>query len=251
MPTAGAVAAALHDLDGEWRDDAAHAAGPPVPTTAERAGHAERCEHHRRPGLRPPPPLLGPRPGHAGAAAQPATFAEILEQVWWRLDRALDLEMIRWSAMLGALEALECGHDGHRRPPRVARRIEGSLTVIAEACAEVGVRVAPLLRGHRPPRRLTAPRRGLAENERFLRAGGAAWSASTPLHLLGRDPRGRRRPGRRPGRRGAHPRRRGHGRRRRRRPAREAGRRRLAAGPRRPPRPGAARARSPTTRGPT
>ena len=37
------------------------------------------------------------------------SFQEILEQVWWRLDTALDLEMIRWSAMLGALEALENG----------------------------------------------------------------------------------------------------------------------------------------------
>ncbi|MGH9074953.1 MAG: hypothetical protein ACRDZQ_12675, partial [Acidimicrobiales bacterium] len=30
----------------------------------------------------------------------PRDFPEILELVWWRLDRALDLEMVRWSAML-------------------------------------------------------------------------------------------------------------------------------------------------------
>ena len=29
----------------------------------------------------------------------PTDFQGILEQVWWRLDTALDLEMIRWSAM--------------------------------------------------------------------------------------------------------------------------------------------------------
>ena len=55
--------------------------------------------------------------------------------------------------MLGALEALEAGTtaiiDHHSSP----NAIEGSLDVIAEACAEVGVRVRVLLRGHRPPRR--------------------------------------------------------------------------------------------------
>ena len=35
----------------------------------------------------------------------PHTFREILELVWWRLDRAVDLEMLEWSAKLGALEA--------------------------------------------------------------------------------------------------------------------------------------------------
>ncbi len=61
--------------------------------------------------------------------------------MWWRLDAALDLEMLRWSALLGALEALQCGTTGivdHHESPNA---IEGSLTTIAEACAEVGVRV--------------------------------------------------------------------------------------------------------------
>ena len=70
----------------------------------------------------------------------PQNFQEILELVWWRLDCALDLDMIRWSAMLGALEALEAGTtaivDHHASP----NAIEGSLSVIADACAEVGVR---------------------------------------------------------------------------------------------------------------
>jgi cytosine/adenosine deaminase-related metal-dependent hydrolase len=101
----------------------------------------------------------------------PASFREILELVWWRLDSALDLEMIRWSAMLGAVEALECGTtaivDHHESP----RAIEGSLTVIADACAEVGVRVVAaygVTDRHGPD----GARTGLEENERFLRAGG-------------------------------------------------------------------------------
>jgi len=96
---------------------------------------------------------------------------EILEQVWWRLDTALDLEMLEWSAKLGALEALEQGTtmiiDHHESP----NAIEGSLSVIAEACAEVGVRVLCAYgitdrHGH------DGAKRGLAENERFIKGGG-------------------------------------------------------------------------------
>lgn len=105
-------------------------------------------------------------------AVTPASFTEILEQVWWRLDVALDLDMLRWSAALGALEALECGTtaivDHHESPSA----IEGSLDVIAEACAQVGVRVRccyGVTDRHGPD----GARRGLAENERYLKAGGA------------------------------------------------------------------------------
>ncbi len=120
-------------------------------------------------------------------------FGEILEQVWWRLDCALDLEMIKWSAMLGAIEALECGTtaiiDHHESP----NAIEGSLDVIEQACAAVGVRVLTTYgitdrhsstgiipvegqpsatNPERPTRMTDAARRGLAENERFIKAGG-------------------------------------------------------------------------------
>lgn len=101
----------------------------------------------------------------------PTGFREILELIWWRLDVALDLEMIRWSAMLGALEALECGTtaviDHHESP----NAIEGSLDVIAAACAEVGVRVVCAY-GVTDRHGADGARRGLIENERFLAAGG-------------------------------------------------------------------------------
>lgn len=83
----------------------------------------------------------------------------------------LDEEMIRWSAMLGASEALMCGTtaivDHHESPTC----IDGSLTIIAEACAEVGVRTN-LAYGVTDRHGPEGARRGLAENERFLRAGG-------------------------------------------------------------------------------
>jgi cytosine/adenosine deaminase-related metal-dependent hydrolase len=91
--------------------------------------------------------------------------------VWWRLDAALDLDMLRASARLGAVEALMCGTTGiidHHESPNA---IDGSLDVIADACAEVGVRVVcayGVTDRHGPD----GSRAGLAENERFLRAGG-------------------------------------------------------------------------------
>src|SRR4051794_21923045 len=101
----------------------------------------------------------------------PAMFTEILEQVWWRLDRALDLDLIRHSARLGALEALEAGTtflvDHHSSP----NAIEGSLDVIAEACAEVGVRVSCCYEVT-DRNGLDGAKAGLAENERWLRSGG-------------------------------------------------------------------------------
>ncbi len=101
----------------------------------------------------------------------PTSFQEILEQVWWRLDTSLDLEMIEWSAKLAALEALESGTtamiDHHESP----NAIEGSLSVIADACAEVGVRVKTaygVTDRHGPD----GAKRGLAENRRFISEGG-------------------------------------------------------------------------------
>lgn len=99
------------------------------------------------------------------------TFQGILEQIWWRLDTALDLDMIEWSAKLAALEALEAGTTGiidHHESPNA---IEGSLSVVAKACAEVGVRVLTaygVTDRHGPD----GARRGLEENRRFISEGG-------------------------------------------------------------------------------
>ena len=101
----------------------------------------------------------------------PTEFQEILDLIWWRLDRALDLDIIYHSAKLSALTALEAGCtaviDHHESP----NAIEGSLSVIADACAEVGVRVncAYGVTDRHGPEGAAA---GLAENDRFLTEGG-------------------------------------------------------------------------------
>ena len=101
----------------------------------------------------------------------PAEFVEILELIWWRLDTALDDDLIRWSAMAGALTALESGCtavvDHHESP----NAIDGSLSIIADACAQVGVRVncAYGVTDRHGPDGAAA---GLAENDRFLSEGG-------------------------------------------------------------------------------
>ncbi len=101
----------------------------------------------------------------------PTEFLEILELVWWRLDCALDDDVIYWSAKLGALEALQRGCtaivDHHESP----NAIDGSLSIIADACAEVGVRVNcayGVTDRHGPE----GAARGLAENDRYLSSGG-------------------------------------------------------------------------------
>ena len=100
----------------------------------------------------PPPPKV------------PANFLEILENVWWRLDTALDLEMIEWSAKLGALDALEAGTtaiiDHHESP----LAIEGSLSVIADSVNEVGVRINTTY-GITDRHGTDGAARGLAEND--------------------------------------------------------------------------------------
>jgi cytosine/adenosine deaminase-related metal-dependent hydrolase len=123
------------------------------------------CAHHHlyselARGMPPPPEVA-------------TNFQEILEQIWWRLDSALDLDMLYASARLGALEALEAGTTAivdHNETPNA---IEGSLSVIADACAEVGVRVLGAY-GISDRNGAEGARRGLAENERFIKDGGRA-----------------------------------------------------------------------------
>jgi len=115
----------------------------------------------------------------------PNSFLSILENVWWKLDVALDLDTLYWSAALGAAEALCNGTtaiiDHHESP----MAIDGSLDVIADACSMIGVKSnlsygvtdrwdGSELRSTVSPQSLITDGaiRGLRENERFLKGGG-------------------------------------------------------------------------------
>lgn len=98
---------------------------------------------------------------------RPRDFQEILKRVWWSLDRKLDAEMIRVSALATAIEALRCGVTfviDHHSSPNAA---EGSLDIIAEAFDRVGVGhlLCLELSDRDGPTRL---KRGLAETRRHL-----------------------------------------------------------------------------------
>lgn len=103
-------------------------------------------------------------------AAPPADFRQKLQDVWWKLDRALDLELVRLSALATALECARNGVtsviDHHSSPLAIA----GSLAAVADAFARVGIHVLPCLElSDRDGDE--AREQGLAETESRLRAG--------------------------------------------------------------------------------
>jgi putative selenium metabolism protein SsnA len=101
----------------------------------------------------------------------PLNFLQILQRVWWRLDRALDLAAIRSSASVGGMDALLAGTttiiDHHASP----NAIDGSLGEIAGALDELGAR--PLLCYEVSDRDgPEAAKAGVEENRRFLKESG-------------------------------------------------------------------------------
>ncbi len=99
----------------------------------------------------------------------PRGFVEILERVWWKLDKALEARAIADSASAGAIEALRSGVttivDHHASP----RAVDGSLDLVAGAVNAVGPRLIGCYEVS--DRDGVAVRdAGLRENERFARA---------------------------------------------------------------------------------
>jgi putative selenium metabolism protein SsnA len=72
--------------------------------------------------------------------APPKDFTEILQKLWWPLDKALTLEDVRASAQVMLIDAIRHGtttlFDHHASP----NAIEGSLDVIADVVENAGVR---------------------------------------------------------------------------------------------------------------
>jgi putative selenium metabolism protein SsnA len=80
--------------------------------------------------------------GMAIAGAAPRDFPEILEKLWWRLDKALSLEDVKYSALVCLVDAVKHGTttliDHHASP----NAIDGSLDTIAEAVGQAGLRAS-------------------------------------------------------------------------------------------------------------
>ena len=78
--------------------------------------------------------------GLAIPSPAPKDFPEILQKLWWPLDRSLDPEAIRYSTLVCLVDAIKHGTttliDHHASP----NSIEGSLDIIAEAVGKSGVR---------------------------------------------------------------------------------------------------------------
>ena len=115
--------------------------------------------------------------------APPRTFVEVLERVWWRLDRALDEDSVRLSALVGAIEAARSGTtllvDHHASPGF----IHGSLSVVRAAVESVGLR-AVLCYETTDRHGREGARAGIGENAAFAREvdGAPLTRAATGAH---------------------------------------------------------------------
>jgi putative selenium metabolism protein SsnA len=107
--------------------------------------------------------------GMAIPGEAPRNFPEILERLWWRLDKLLTLEDTRASAEMFLADAIRLGTtcvvDHHASP----NAIEGSLDVIAGAVEQAGIRACLAYEvSDRDGSPVTAA--GIIENERFIRS---------------------------------------------------------------------------------
>lgn len=106
--------------------------------------------------------------GMAIPGPAPKTFPEILDKLWWPLDRALDLEDVRSSALACLVNAIRHGTttliDHHASP----NAIEGSLDVIAESVLDAGLR-ASLCYEVTDRNGFEQAEAGIQENLRFIR----------------------------------------------------------------------------------
>lgn len=107
--------------------------------------------------------------GMAIPGEPPRDFPQILQRLWWPLDKALDADSVRASALVCLVDAIKHGTtsliDHHASPSC----IEGSLDVIGEAVDQAGLRAVLCyeVSDRDGPGNMRA---GIAENVRFLAA---------------------------------------------------------------------------------
>ena len=101
------------------------------------------------------------------AGRAPRNFPEILKKLWWRLDRALNLDDVYYSALVGLIDSAKCGVgtlvDHHSSP----NACTGSLDQIEQAFREVGLR-GVLCYETSDRNGSASAAEGIAENIRFL-----------------------------------------------------------------------------------
>jgi putative selenium metabolism protein SsnA len=106
--------------------------------------------------------------GMAIPGEAPQNFPEILEKLWWQLDKALYWQDMRYSALVCLIDAIRHGTttliDHHASPSA----IESSLDIIAEAVEEAGVRACVCYEMTDRDGAEKA-REGIEENERFIK----------------------------------------------------------------------------------
>jgi putative selenium metabolism protein SsnA len=103
-----------------------------------------------------------------GIPGDPATnFTEILDKLWWNLDKALDEDGVRYSALVCLVDAIKHGTTtliDHHASPNV---IDGSLDIIAETVNQAGLR-ASLCYEVTDRDGAEKAEQGLQENVRFI-----------------------------------------------------------------------------------
>lgn len=108
--------------------------------------------------------------GMPAPEAAPENFLQILQRVWWRLDRALDEESLRASARYYVAQALLAGTttlvDHHESP----NFVEGSLELLADACQELGMRALLCYGATERNGGREEAQQGLEECRRFLQS---------------------------------------------------------------------------------
>ncbi len=106
--------------------------------------------------------------GMAIPGAPATNFVEILERLWWKLDRALLWDDVRYSALVCLVDAIRHGCttliDHHASPSA----IDGSLDIIADAVKTTGLR-ASLCYEVTDRNGMAGAKAGIAENARFLK----------------------------------------------------------------------------------
>jgi putative selenium metabolism protein SsnA len=109
-------------------------------------------------------------------------FVSILKQLWWRLDQAIDLDILYYSGLTASLDAIRCGATAVIDHNAAANVIEGSLGSLKRAYETAGLRGATCyeVTDRYGEEGMHA---GIAENVAFAEAIDAERAAGKP-HLM-------------------------------------------------------------------